>query len=232
MWRAVSSSGDRLPQGYTNRTRFVPGTAIIEKVYAGSDARIRLDREERCLTWVGSIVPVPSVVGRDEERRALRLECIDGIPGQLLLDGHSADRVLTAAGSLLRLLQRDASPLLAPALQGVGPVVVHGDYGPQNLLIDADFAVVGLLDWEFAHIGDPVEDLAWAEWIVRMHHPDAIDSLDGLFTGYEARPAWSERRTAMLVQCEFLRQRCETDGLRDAEVMWRDRARTTERWTE
>jgi hypothetical protein len=26
--------------------------------------------------------------------------------------------------------------------------------------------VTAVLDWEFAHLGQPVEDLAWAEWIV------------------------------------------------------------------
>jgi hypothetical protein len=223
---------DRLPQGYTNRTRLVPGTTIVEKAYAGSDARARLDREEQCLKLLAPVIRVPAVVAKDEARRALRLEFIKGIPGQLLLDGPSPDRVLTGVGSLLRLLQRDASSLLAPVLQGAGPVAVHGDFGPQNLLFDADFAVAGLLDWEFAHLGEEVEDLAWAEWIVRMHHERAIGSLDALFTGYGTRPAWPERHSAMLAQCELLRQRCETEGLLDAELMWRDRAQTTERWAE
>jgi aminoglycoside phosphotransferase (APT) family kinase protein len=33
-----------------------------------------------------------------------------------------------------------------------------------------------VVDWEFAHLGDPVEDLAWCEWIVRMHHPEHVDA--------------------------------------------------------
>ncbi len=40
------------------------------------------------------------------------------------------------------------------------PALVHGDFRPANVL------VVGgqpgtLLDWEFAHLGDPAEDLGW-----------------------------------------------------------------------
>lgn len=41
-----------------------------------------------------------------------------------------------------------------------GDVVVHGDFRIGNLLI-ADEGITGVLDWEFCHRGDPVEDLAW-----------------------------------------------------------------------
>jgi aminoglycoside phosphotransferase (APT) family kinase protein len=39
-------------------------------------------------------------------------------------------------------------------------VLVHGDAGPGNFLY-TDGAVTALLDWELAHLGDPMEDLAW-----------------------------------------------------------------------
>jgi len=38
---------------------------------------------------------------------------------------------------------------------------VHGDCGPHNLLV-RDGRLVGLLDWEFLHVGDPAEDLGIA----------------------------------------------------------------------
>jgi aminoglycoside phosphotransferase (APT) family kinase protein len=41
------------------------------------------------------------------------------------------------------------------------PVVVHGDYRVGNLVVDGD-GLVGVLDWEFAHLDDPVRDLAFA----------------------------------------------------------------------
>jgi aminoglycoside phosphotransferase (APT) family kinase protein len=44
-----------------------------------------------------------------------------------------------------------------------GPIrvsLVHGDAGPGNFLF-ADEAVAAVLDWELAHLGDPMEDLAW-----------------------------------------------------------------------
>jgi aminoglycoside phosphotransferase (APT) family kinase protein len=43
---------------------------------------------------------------------------------------------------------------------GREPVVVHGDWRIGNVAVDAD-GLVAVLDWEFAHLADPVEDLAW-----------------------------------------------------------------------
>src|ERR1700704_1290364 len=41
------------------------------------------------------------------------------------------------------------------------PVVVHGDFRIGNLVVGED-GLVGVLDWEFAHLDDPVRDLAFA----------------------------------------------------------------------
>jgi aminoglycoside phosphotransferase (APT) family kinase protein len=40
------------------------------------------------------------------------------------------------------------------------PVVVHGDWRIGNVAVD-ERGLVAVLDWEFAHLADPVEDLAW-----------------------------------------------------------------------
>jgi aminoglycoside phosphotransferase (APT) family kinase protein len=39
-------------------------------------------------------------------------------------------------------------------------VLVHGDYRHGNLII-GERGVHAVLDWELAHVGDPIEDLAW-----------------------------------------------------------------------
>jgi len=39
--------------------------------------------------------------------------------------------------------------------------IVHGDYRNGNFLF-AGKDITGILDWEMAHIGDPIEDLGWA----------------------------------------------------------------------
>lgn len=40
--------------------------------------------------------------------------------------------------------------------------VVHGDFRTGNFLYDARGEIHGVLDWEMAHLGDPLEDLGWS----------------------------------------------------------------------
>jgi aminoglycoside phosphotransferase (APT) family kinase protein len=47
-----------------------------------------------------------------------------------------------------------------PAAQKLA--VVHGDYRTGNFLYGPDGEIGGILDWEMAHLGDPLEDLAWS----------------------------------------------------------------------
>jgi Ser/Thr protein kinase RdoA (MazF antagonist) len=201
-------------------------------VYEGRDAWIRLRREAACLLHVASVLPVPEVVDIDEHRAAVRLMWIVGTPGQSLMRSGSPRSVLAVTGALLRRLQDDASPVLNSILDGRGSVAVHGDFGPQNMLFGADDELVALLDWEFAHMGTAVEDLAWAGWIVRMHHADAVDALDELFVAYGTRPRWDVRRDAMLDHCERVRRRCESEGYVGPEATLRSRINTTEKWSE
>ena len=48
--------------------------------------------------------------------------------------------------------------------------IVHGDIGFHNIMTD-DATLVGLLDWEFAHLGDPAEDLAYCRQFVEPLMP-------------------------------------------------------------
>ena len=42
----------------------------------------------------------------------------------------------------------------------LGPVVLHGDFRIGNVVV-SERGLEYLLDWEFAHLGDPREDVAW-----------------------------------------------------------------------
>ena len=64
----------------------------------------------------------------------------------------------------------DRSPAL---LAGRRAVVCHGDFGPQNVLVQKG-GVSGLLDFEDARIGDSLLDVAWWAWLVRAHTPAAF----------------------------------------------------------
>jgi aminoglycoside phosphotransferase (APT) family kinase protein len=63
------------------------------------------------------------------------------------------------------------------------PVLVHGDFRPGNVLFGAD-RIVGILDWEMAHVGDPGEDLAWA--YRALWSPERFVALDEFAAAYEA----------------------------------------------
>src|SRR5690606_15634335 len=77
----------------------------------------------------------------------------------------------------------------APAGDGA-PVLVHGDFRSGNLMID-ERGVAAVLDWELAHLGDPMEDLGWIcvnSWRFGedAHPVGGFGSREDLFAGYEA----------------------------------------------
>ena len=96
---------------------------------------------------------------------SLDLEQLEFLPGT---------RDLNAAEYLIERLRNELDATLEPHpvielallwLSRTIPVqtdtaVLHGDFRIGNLMI-ADSELIGVLDWEFAHVGDPTEDLAW-----------------------------------------------------------------------
>jgi aminoglycoside phosphotransferase (APT) family kinase protein len=68
--------------------------------------------------------------------------------------------------------------------------LVHGDFRTGNYLVH-DGALSGILDWEFAAFGDPLEDLGWMlarYWRFGAYRREAggIGSRQSLLSGYEA----------------------------------------------
>lgn len=70
------------------------------------------------------------------------------------------------------------------------PVLVHGDYRTGNYLVD-ETGVTAILDWEGAHLGDPVEDLGWL--CVKSWRFGAVDKPAGGFGSREQLWAAYER---------------------------------------
>lgn len=186
----------RLAHGYTNATSTDGRT--VTKRYLGPDAARRQGSEVAALCALAGHLSVPALVERGQGW--IRTALMPGVHGQELL-ATAPRAVLATIGRTARQLH-EITPAALPgwAHPHDGGVLVHGDFGPQNVLLDADTAeVTAVLDWELAHLGDPVEDLAWAEWIVRTHHRDAVRHLPALFEGYGQRPPW-ERRRAVAAQ--------------------------------
>jgi len=69
-----------------------------------------------------------------------------------------------------------------------GRAVVHGDFRLGNLMLDGE-GLKAVIDWEGAHLGDPMEDLGWLcvrAWRFGGPHPvGGLGSYDELFTAYE-----------------------------------------------
>lgn len=96
--------------------------------------------------------------------------------------------------TVLRRDQLEPYPELELALEWLrggaptssGTVLVHGDFKPGNVLLDGE-AIVALLDWELAHLGDPMEDLGWVTQPLRTREhliPDAWERAQ-LFERYQ-----------------------------------------------
>lgn len=66
--------------------------------------------------------------------------------------------------------------------------MVHGDFRAGNFLYDDAGELVAVLDWEMAHLGDPLEDLAWSLSRVLSFGKD--DRRSGLATKDEALRIW------------------------------------------
>ena len=92
-----------------------------------------------------------------------------------------------------------------------GRAVVHGDYRPANILIH-DGQVSAVLDWEFAHPGDPAEDIGWylADVYRRQHFiPGQFEPADFL-ARYEARRGVTLDRAALAWWAVFALQKLAT----------------------
>jgi aminoglycoside phosphotransferase (APT) family kinase protein len=68
--------------------------------------------------------------------------------------------------------------------------VVHGDYRSGNFLHDGEGQVLAILDWEMAHLGDPLEDLGWAMDPLWRHGETA--RVAGMLPQAEAFRIWEQ----------------------------------------
>jgi aminoglycoside phosphotransferase (APT) family kinase protein len=88
---------------------------------------------------------------------------VDEVPGLQSRDEVTAFRdVLDATGQAhpaFELAFRWLDAHRPPPTPG-GERVVHGDFRNGNLIVGPD-GLRAVLDWEIAHLGDPMEDLAW-----------------------------------------------------------------------
>jgi aminoglycoside phosphotransferase (APT) family kinase protein len=117
------------------------------------------------------------------------------------VEDHRADleRQDWSAGDLSRLV--DLAERAQGLLDTVGRVsLVHSDLNPKNLLLDPEtLAVTGVLDWEFAHAGQPFTDLGN---LLRFDRDPAYEA--GVLAVWEARHGTSAEHARTLARCADL----------------------------
>jgi len=119
----------------------------------------------------------------------------DGLPDTLRRGGPSAELQFQidlhrSHGTTRPVFELAFQWLRKHCPDDVRPVLVHGDFRNGNLIV-GEGGLVGVLDWELAHLGDPMEDLGWL--CVNSWRFGAVDlpvggfgTLDDLFEGYAA----------------------------------------------
>lgn len=205
-------------QGAVGHVRLVNrgSRELVEKRMANP---VRHDTEVRALrALVGSGLPVPQlveVVPGSILMTQLPGARLDQLDAQRQLDG------LAASANLLRQLHRmplpaglpdapedesivrryrDAGgpplPLRIPPAHR--PAFCHGDWTNGNLLVTgAD--ITGVVDWEAAHIGDPLRELSRAAWGASLNDPRSFDAIvDGYGADRADVIAWAPIHAAEL----------------------------------
>jgi aminoglycoside phosphotransferase (APT) family kinase protein len=139
---------------------------LMERLKGETLPRRLLRDDAYAKTREGLLAELGGILARihaiDHDRR--RLRALDRPVG-----GRSPaeDQLETAAGAI-RELASDPHPVLDLAerwlRERIPPrgreTLVHGDYRVGNVMFD-EKGLVAVLDWELAHVGDPVEDLGW-----------------------------------------------------------------------
>jgi aminoglycoside phosphotransferase (APT) family kinase protein len=155
-------------------TEFVDGETIPQKILRGEGFAAALegavDQAATALARIHSI-PVNAVAGLENtDQLGVYKDLYDAL-GQ----PHPTFELA------LRWLEANRSP-------AARTTVVHGDFRNGNFIFGSD-GLHAVIDWELAHLGDPIEDIGWLcvkSW--RFGHPAPVGgfgSYDELFETYE-----------------------------------------------
>jgi aminoglycoside phosphotransferase len=111
----------------------------------------------------------PVLSARDHQKRIVRQ-----MRAQAMAGGDPIEPILRIS---LDFLERKLPDYQGPT------VLVQGDTGPGNFMYE-NGKVSGVIDWELAHLGDPMDDIAWLTWRTTQHTfthlPDRLREYEAL----------------------------------------------------
>ena len=166
VYRALAGTGVRIPR---LRAESVDGTTLLIERASGTHEMTALADADRFVVYDDYVDALAELHMVDAGRLDLPgyRHPVDG-------PGHAREE-LDLWRTILR--SRTSGPwslahFALAVLEQVAPasvsrtVLCHGDVGPGNFMHDGR-RVTALLDWEFSHLGDPMDDLGW--WVFRGH---------------------------------------------------------------
>jgi aminoglycoside phosphotransferase (APT) family kinase protein len=137
----------------------LPGTAavgpLVRNPWYQTNRQELAEQKARILADIHAIIPPANLLGASPEPDQLA-------PAEISRWARALQETpTTPSATLKRALSWLARHHPTPPERAA---IVHGDYRTGNLLYDQT-GIRGVLDWEMAHLGDPVEDLGWAQLI-------------------------------------------------------------------
>jgi aminoglycoside phosphotransferase (APT) family kinase protein len=165
---------------------FVEGTSVAPRILRKPEFEVARDR----LT-----AQLAQALARIHSIEPASLDCVVPRPAAdpALSQIEEWERQLDEIGEPLPAVELGLRWLRANAPAPAEPRLVHGDFRLGNFIVDED-GLAALIDWELAHLGDPVEDIGWLcirSW--RFGNDDrpvgGVGELDEFLAAYEAAGA-------------------------------------------
>lgn len=185
--RAAHSGGVPVPELVVDGTssRELTNPFIVMAAVEGETIARKIQRDEE---FSGArAVLVPQMGAALARLHSIDPATVDGLSDQDELRYYR--QVLDDLGQPHPVFEVAFRWLEANRPQGAGRAVVHGDFRLGNVLVGPK-GLTAVLDWELAHIGDPMEDLGWLcvrAWRFGGARPVAgLGGYDELFDAYEA----------------------------------------------
>lgn len=230
IWKRIQRTR-RLKHGHLNLTKIQNGRVV--KSFEGHNAKGRYQTECFVLEFLNGKVPVPEVLERVDSRLILQTQFLDANHAADLNDTSLIEALHFTGGQHLKAIHEIPKESVAPQLAGDGSVFVHGDYNINNILLSkVDGSIIGIIDWEKAHLGEAINDLCWYEWIFRQAYPDKVHTLQHFYKGYGDNIEWERRKAGMIYLLNRASNRAKDKDDPDGITYWRQHCDIAAGYTE